>query len=326
MNPHPTRRSFLQGTAAAFAVPGMLSATEPRALAPFPIIDTHQHLWDLSTFKLPWLKNEPRLAKSHVMLDYLKAIEELEQPGGKLGPAKVVKAVYMEVDVAAEQQQEEADYITAICKTGNWPTVAAVVSGRPGADGFEKYVRSLRDNPRIKGLRRILHSTETPAGHCLDAKFIGGVRLLGELGLSFDLCMRAAELPDATKLIDACPGTRFILDHCGNPDVKAKDHTQWKKDIAELAKRKNVVGKVSGILASAEPGKWTVEHIAPIINHTLEVFGPERVMFGGDWPVCTLAATFKQWVDALRTVVANRPAIEQQKLFHDNAAQFYRLG
>ena len=137
--------------------------------------------------------------------------------------------------------------------------------------------------------------------------------------------MRPGELPDAAKLIDQCPDTRFILDHCGNANVQAKDRTQWQKDIGEVAKRKNVVCKVSGIVASAKPGAWGADDLAPIVKHTLEVFGPDRVMFGGDWPVCTLAATYAQWVAALKEIVKGRNADEQKKLFHDNAVKFYGL-
>src|SRR5437868_5459655 len=94
--------------------------------------------------------------------------------------------------------------------------------------------------------------------------------------------MRPAELLDGAKLIDACPDTRFILDHCGNANVQAKDRTQWQRDIGAVAKRKNVVCKVSGIVVTAKPGAWSADDLAPIVNHTLEVFGPDRVMFGGD--------------------------------------------
>jgi predicted TIM-barrel fold metal-dependent hydrolase len=202
---------------------------------------------------------------------------------------------------------------------------AAVISGRPASEGFAKYLDQFKHSAYVKGVRQVLHVDATPPGYCLDDKFVGGIRLLGERGLSFDLCMRAKDLPDAARLIDACPDTRFILDHCGNADVKVKDQTQWKKDIADIAKRKNVVCKVSGIVASAEPGKWTADDLAPVVNHTLDVFGPGRVMFGGDWPVCTKAATLRQWVEALRMIVAGRPAEERRRLFRDNAVRFYGL-
>jgi L-fuconolactonase len=95
--------------------------------------------------------------------------------------------------------------------------------------------------------------------------------------------------------------------------------------MAAVAKREAVVGKVSGIVVSAKPGAWKVDDLAPIVKHTLEVFGPDRVLFGGDWPVCTLAATYKQWVEALKTIVQDRSEQEQRKLFHDNAVRFYGL-
>jgi L-fuconolactonase len=137
--------------------------------------------------------------------------------------------------------------------------------------------------------------------------------------------MRPGELLDGAKLIDQCPDTRFILDHCGNANVQAKDRTPWQKDIGEVAKRKHVVCKVSGIVASAKPGAWGADDLAPIVKHTLEVFGPDRVMFGGDWPVCTLAASYAEWVAALKEIVKGTKAEEQKKLFHDNAVKFYGL-
>src|SRR5206468_1435724 len=188
------------------------------------------------------------------------------------------------------------------------------------------YIRRFNDGKYIKGVRQVLHNEGMPAGYCLAPNFIRGIRLLGELGLSYDICIRPAELGDAGKLVDACPGTRFILDHCGNANVREKDHTQWKRDMAELARRKNLVAcKVSGIVASAKPVHWTADDLAPFINHTLDIFGPDRVVFGGDWPVCTLAASFRQWVEALKTIVADRPLVEQRKLCYDNAVRFYRL-
>jgi L-fuconolactonase len=283
--------------------------------AMIPIIDTHQHLWDLTRFRLPWNKQGSPLARSFLMADYLNATAGLN----------VIKAVYMEVDLDPEQQTAEAQYILDICQAGNTPTVAAVISGRPAKESFKKYLEPFKGSRYIKGVRQVLHNPEIPAGYCLSADFIKGIRLLGEWGMSFDICVRPGELSDAAKLIDACPAMRFILDHCGNANVQAKDRSQWQRDIAAVAQRKQVVCKVSGIVASAKPAAWTADDLAPIVNHTLDVFGPDRVMFGGDWPVCTLAATYKQWVEALKTIVHDRSLQEQRKLFHDNAMRFYGL-
>jgi predicted TIM-barrel fold metal-dependent hydrolase len=313
-----TRRTFLAAAAAA-ACTGLIGATMNRdADADFPIVDTHEHLWDLNRFRLPWLENVPKLKKSYLPKDYQEATANL--------PGKVVKSVYMEVDVAPEQQQAEAEFIIDLCKEGKTPTVAAVISGRPAAEGFKKYITQFKGSPYVKGVRQVLHTDSTPAGYCTQQEFIKGIQLLGDLGMSFDLCMRSGELLDGAKLIDACPDTRFILDHCGNAKVQARDRTQWQRDMAAVAKRQRVVCKVSGIVASAKAGEWTAEDLAPIVNHTLEVFGPDRVMFGGDWPVCTLAASYKQWVEALRQIVRGRTKQEQRKLFYENAVRFYGLG
>jgi predicted TIM-barrel fold metal-dependent hydrolase len=328
MSQPSSRRQFLyQAAAAALAGQAALGrerddpvnkpspAEPPGQEGKLPIIDTHQHLWDLDKFRLPWVKKDSPLARNHLPGDYEEAAAGLH----------VVKTVYMEVDVDPLQQQAEAEYVIGLCQRADNPMAAAVISGRPASEGFAKYITAFKDSAYIKGVRQVLHGEGTPAGYCLDPKFVKGVRLLGDLGMSFDLCLRPGEVGDGVKLVDACPETFFILDHCGNGDVKAKDRTQWQRDMAEMARRKHVVCKVSGIVAGAAE-KWTPDDLAPVINHTLEVFGPDRVMFGGDWPVCTLRATLKQWVEALKLIVKDRKAEEQRKLFHDNAARVYRLG
>jgi len=219
-----------------------------------PIIDTHQHLWDLARFRLPWLQGAPTLNKNFLMSDYLQATAGLG----------VAHSVYMEVDVAPSQHVAEAEYVAEICRTGSTPMAAAVIGGRPADGGFKQYVARFKNTPSIKGVRQVLHGTSTPAGYCLQPDFVRGIRLLGESGWIFDLCMRSPELSDGAKLVDACPGTRFVLDHCGNANVQATDRTQWERDIAAIARRKNVVCKVSGIVASAKPGEWKPADLAPI--------------------------------------------------------------
>jgi predicted TIM-barrel fold metal-dependent hydrolase len=311
------RRRFLAqaGTLAAVAATAGRAASGEDQAGAIPIIDTHQHLWDLRKFRLPWLESAPTLKRNFLPEDYRRATEGLG----------VVKAVYMEVDVDPSQQVEEAEDVVALCRSGKTPTVAAVISGRPASDGFKAYLARFKAMPEIKGVRQVLHAKQTPPGYCLEPAFVRGIRALGEAGLMFDLCMRAADLPQGRKLVEACPGTRFILDHCGNASVLDRDRSAWKADIAAVAKCDRVVCKVSGIVASTRGRQWTPDDLAPIVNHVLDVFGPDRVMFGGDWPVCTLGATYAQWVSALRTIVRDRPVSEQRKLFHDNAVRVYNL-
>ena len=325
---HPevtNRREFLQVVTAAAAgavalhVAPSTFAKDETVTDPLPIIDTHQHLWDLKKFTLPWhaVEDVPALRRSFVMSDYLEATKGLN----------VVKTVYMEVDVAPEQQVAEADYVTDLCQRGDNPMKAAVVSGQPGTPGFEPYVRKLATNKFIKGIRQVLHGPSTPAGFCLQPKFVESIQLLGELGLSFDLCLRSGEVIDAVKLVDQCPKTRFIIDHCGNMSVMSTDaaaRAKWLDGMQQMAARKNTVCKISGIVVSAN-SDWKPEDLAPNINDTMNTFGEDRIMFAGDWPVCTLKATFAQWVGALKQIVKDRPLAFQKKLFHDNAANFYGI-
>ncbi len=282
-----------------------------------PIIDTHQHLWDLQKFSLPWTKGNETLGRNFVTADYLQATAGLP----------LVEAVYMEVDVDPAQQEAEARSVIELCQRDDNPTVAAVISGRPAESGFRAYLEKFKKSPYIKGVRQVLHGPPTPAGYCLDAKFVRGVQLLGELGFSFDLCMRAGELLDADKLVAQCPGTRFIVDHCGNMSPADGDPAKrkaWENGMRHLADHDHVVCKVSGIVAAASE-KWTPEELAPVIRTTLDAFVPDRVMFGGDWPVCTPRASYRQWVEALNEITASESEAARKKLFAENAVKFYGL-
>lgn len=279
-----------------------------------PIIDTHQHLWDLARFRLPWLDGGGPLATSHTMEDYLREAAGLD----------IVQTVYMEVDVAPEQRAAEADYVLDLCRRPDNPMAGAVIGGRPDADDFAETIARFARDSHIKGMRQVLHGG-TPPGTCLNEAFVHGVRRLGEAGLRFDLCLRAGDLPDGARLAEMCPETRFVLDHCGNPDAQASDRSAWQRGIEAVAKRPNVVCKVSGIVASAKPDAWTPDDLAPIIRHVADAFGRDRIFFGGDWPVCTKTATLRQWVEALQIIVADWSEADQRRLFHDNAAAFYGL-
>jgi len=279
-----------------------------------PMVDTHQHLWNLTQFHLPWLDGGGPLAQNHTPEDYRHETDGLN----------VVKTVYMEVDVEASQKAAEAEYVLGLCADPNNPMAGAVIGGSPAEAGFAEYMKRFAGNPFLKGVRQVLHGG-MPPGTCLQPEFQRSMHLLAALGLRFDLCLRSENLLDAATLAYECPHTKFILDHCGNADPRAADRSQWEHDIAEVAKQPNVVCKISGIIAGAVPGTWTADDLAPIVRHCAAVFGPDRIMFGSDWPVCTLTATYRQWVEALQTITADWSETDQHKLFHANAVEFYKL-
>lgn len=305
---HITRREFLGG-AAALTTAAMVSG----ATAPLPLVDSHVHIWDLEKLQPPWLKNDHQLNHNARWAEYREAAAGLD----------VAKAVYVEVDVAPADHPLEARLAIELCRDPGNAIAGAVIGGRPADEGFAAYIEPLAKEPAVKGLRQVLHGS-TPAGYCLRDGFVRGVRKLGELGLSFDLCMRHADLADGATLIQAAPGTAFILDHCGNPPVFG-DLTAWKRDIDRIAALPNVVGKVSGLASQAKGRSWKPDDFAPVVRHMLDAFGPDRVLFGGDWPVCTIGAPLKDWVDALVQIVSDLPEDRRRKLLHDNAIRAYRL-
>lgn len=322
------RREVLKSAAATtlFGLPALQAATaQAQDNQPMPIIDTHQHLWDISEQNLLWLAGAPAvLRRNYLTKDYLQATAGLP-----------VTAIYMEVNVDPKQHVDEAERILKLCRSDEAPTRAAVIGGRPASDKFPAYLDHFRDQPAIKGIRQVLHDPEIKQGTCLQPNFVRGIQALGQRGLSFDLCMRPSELADALKLVKLCPDTNFVVDHCGNADPKAfrpasgdekpwHDAEDWKRQMGLLAEQKNVICKISGIVARAPEG-WTTDDLAPIVNHCLDSFGPDRVVFGGDWPVCLLGSPLANWIKALQQIVASRPTAQQAKLWHENATRFYRL-
>lgn len=317
------RRTFLKAAAGAVALTGSVVSAAGKGRVDqttIPVCDTHLHLWDLKKFKLPWLSNDGVQSINHsfVMQDYAEAT----------AGSNVAKAVYMEVNVEPSLQTKEARYALNLCERDDNPMVGAVVGGSPQSADFREYVENLAKNPYLKGFRTVLQSPDRLPGMCLKPQFVKNMKLLGELGLRFDLCMRAGELSDGARLAEQCPDTQFILDHCGNLSVQNTDEklqASWEKGIRELAALPNVMCKISGIIVTADRDNWKPADLASNMNFCMDTFGEDRVMFAGDWPVCTLAAPFGGWLGALKEIVKHRSKRFQHKLFHDNAVRFYEL-
>jgi predicted TIM-barrel fold metal-dependent hydrolase len=277
------------------------------------IIDTHQHLWDLDRFRYSWLDSLPALNRSFRMADYLKATEGLN----------LVKSVHLEADVDEPYMLEETRHVLALADQTDNPLEGIVACGRLESEDFRSYLDNFAGHPKLKGIRRVLHTQ--PDELSRGKTFIRNLAALSDYGLSFDICVLARQLPLAVSLVSGCPEVNFILDHCGVPQVKERILDPWRAHLAELAKFPNVVSKVSGLVAYADPKKWTAEDLRPYIDHVISCFGWDRVLFGSDWPVCTLSASYKHWVEALQSVTQSAGEMNQQKLFHGNAVRVYRL-
>ena len=277
------------------------------------IVDTHQHLWDLDLFRYSWLDSFSQLNRSFRMPDYEAAAEGLG----------IVKSVHLEADVDEPYMLDETRHLLALAEQPDNPLEGVVACGRPEREDFRKYLDKITGHPKLKGIRRILHTQPDEVGQ--GSTFIRNVAALSEYGLSFDLCVLARQLPIAIDLVSKCPSTQFVLDHCGVPRVKERDLDPWRNHISEIAKAPNVVCKISGLVAYADPKDWRAADLQPFVEHVITSFGWDRVLFGSDWPVCTLSASFAQWVNTLQALTQAAGESRRKKLFHDNAMRVYRL-
>jgi predicted TIM-barrel fold metal-dependent hydrolase len=280
-----------------------------------PIVDAHVHLWNPEQFSMPWLADIPRLHRPYGLQDYREQTRSLP----------IIGMVYIEVGVEPQEALREARHVADLAR--DEPRLQAIVAATPVERGLavRGHLESLvAISPLIKGVRRNLQDEAEP-DFCLQPDFVAGVRLLAEYNLSFDLCIKHWQLPDVIELVRRCPGTAFILDHLGKPDIKQQQLDSWQADLRKLAELPNVVCKISGMVTEANHESWQPADLEPFVNITLEAFGEERVLFGSDWPVVLLASPYHRWYETLEALTASLPLPVRRKLWSENAQRFYRM-
>jgi L-fuconolactonase len=280
----------------------------------FPIVDTHLHLWNPRYLRYPWLDDIPLLNKPYLLDDYNKAT----------GPVQVEKMVFLQCECEPAQFMQEAAWVTEQAKID--PRIQGIVPWAPLEDGdaARPALETLAQNPLIKGVRRIIQFEPDPE-FCLRPDFVRGVQALSDYGFSFDICIHEGQMANTVKMVALCPDVHFILDHIGKPQIKNHLMEPWRTEIRKLAAFPNVWCKISGLVTEADHQKWTPADLRPYIDHVIESFGFERVIYGGDWPVAFQATEYPRWVSTLEDAVAGASEREVRALFHDNAIAFYRL-
>ena len=280
----------------------------------FPIVDTHLHLWDVGRLRYPWLASVPMLNRNHLIEDYRRAC----------GPVQVAKMVFLQCECDFAQFQAEADWVTEVARAD--PRISGIVPWAPleQGEGAGEALSRLAANPLIKGVRRIIQF-EADQEFCLKPDFVRGVQALHAHGLSFDLCINHRQLANTIKLVRQCPNVRFVLDHIGKPDIKAGLLDPWRAALRELARMENVCCKLSGLVTEADFAKWQPADLKPYLDHVVDCFGFDRVMFGGDWPVSTQATDYPRWVTTLDDALRGCSDDELRRVYVRNAEKFYRV-
>ena len=277
-----------------------------------PITDTHCHIINRNALDYPWLENAPPLDRDWSIKDY-----EVEAKASGIS-----RALHMEVDVAEARIHDETDYIASLAEEPNSLICGLISSCRPENTTFEAEIEAAKSRNLVKGFRRVLHVV--PDDTSKSDQFRDNIRKLAAADLPFDICVLARQLPIALDLVDAAPETRFVLDHCGVPDIANDGWDDWAQNINALANRGNLSVKISGLPAYAAPD-WSSDDLGRWIIHVVEAFTPARCVWGGDWPVCTLGGGLTNWVKATREVLGQLSETERAAIYNDNATRIWNL-
>jgi L-fuconolactonase len=281
--------------------------------APF-MVDAHVHLWNPAQFRYAWLDSLPRLNRAFLPADFSTASAN----------AGVNKFIFVECGCESTQSQAEAGWVTELAKSE--PRLAGIIAHAALEQGESIRVdlEKLASRPLVKGVRRNLQGERDPE-FCERREWVAGIQLLAEFGFTFDICIRHDQLHSVVGLARQVPQVTFILDHLGKPDVRGKKREPWAADLKALAALPNVVCKISGLATEADWEHWRAEDLKFYFEHALECFGFGRLLFGGDWPVATLATSYQRWVETVQQLFSFAKRDERIQLFQTNAERIYRV-
>ena len=274
-------------------------------------VDTHVHFWDQRVLPYPWLAEVPAIAGPHTPA-------ELAAERGAPGPDKIV---FVECGAPG---LDEVRWVEALA--AREPRLAGIVAKTAVNAGpaTSAAIAEFRRHPLVRGVRYVFQDEPDP-DFCARPEFLAGVTELGAAGLSFDVCCRHHQLPAVIRLVQGCPGTRFVLDHAGKPDIRGGQLEPWRTHIGALAALPNVVCKFSGLITEADHGGWTAGQLRPFVDTLLAAFGPARLLFGSDWPVVKLAGSYTRWLDTACALVSHLSLPDKTAIFRLNAVRVYRL-
>jgi L-fuconolactonase len=274
------------------------------------IVDAHHHLWeDLTRRDYDWLADLDPIRRPYTV-DDLAAVT----PADRTVLVQTVPTV-----------EETEEFLATAAAT---PLIAGVVGWvdltAPDIAGRLAALRSSPGGDTLVGIRHPAQGEADP-GWLVRPDVIRGITAVAEAGLTYDVLILPPQHETAIALADAVPGVRLVLDHAGKPAIADDGYEPWTRFLTALAARPNVFCKLSGLVTEADWTKWTVEDLRPYASHVLESFGPDRVMFGSDWPVCELAATYEQVYESARTFTGALSASEQADVFGGTASRAYPI-
>ncbi len=273
-------------------------------------IDAHQHFWHYTADQYSWISDAMGvLQRDFLPTDLRQELEQFQLDGC--------------VAVQARQSLEETQWLLALAEQFDF--IRGIVGWiNIGSENLADQLALFSGNEKLKGFRHVLQDEPEPY-FMLQTQFIRGLKTLAEHDYSYDILVFAGQLPQACELVQHLPAMRLVLDHIGKPDIQGGQWQSWQLSIADLASHPHVYCKLSGMITEADWKHWKPADFERYLNHVFECFGPERVMFGSDWPVCHLAGEYSQVHALIKDYVQRNQHDHQSQIFGGNACKFYRL-
>ena len=273
-------------------------------------IDSHQHFWRYNPARDAWITDEMAVLKH----DFLP--EQFAQECGANG-------IDASVAVQADQSENETNFLLEVAKRNDH--IAGVVGWVDLlAPRVAERLEYFSHFEKLRGFRHIAQAEKDDRFLARD-DFVKGVAQLRQFGFTYDILVYARQLPAAIELVSRLPEQRFVIDHIAKPEIKAKKTEPWAAQIREIAQNKNVFCKVSGMVTEADWRNWKPEDFKPYLDVGFEAFGADRLMFGSDWPVCLVAASYREVKQHVEDYVKGYSQADKDKIFGGTAARFYGL-
>ena len=274
------------------------------------IVDSHQHFWQVGRFDYPWMSPEVRVLYQDHLPQQLKPILE------SCGVRKTVL-------VQASNSRSETLWLLKLAE--QYAFIAGVIGWVDlTADDCSDQLDELTAHARFKGVRHLVES-EPEDDWLAQPLVIKNLRRLAARGVTYDLLAHTRHLRHAIKVAESCPDLRFVLDHLAKPPIANREIDEWRRELKPLAALPNVWCKLSGLVTEANWTSWQAEDLQPYVDVALEYFGPQRLMFGSDWPVCLLASSYERVLETADKLLAGLSAKERELIFLQNASEFYRI-
>ncbi|WP_430974115.1 amidohydrolase family protein [Sunxiuqinia rutila] len=274
------------------------------------IIDTHHHFWNYNPVEFDWIDDEMAAIRKNFLPEDLASTIHNSGVDGV-------------VTVQARQCLEETDWLLQLASENEF--IKGVVGWLPLANkNIQTILDQYRGNRWLKGVRHVVQGEPDPE-FILGEAFNQGVSQLKEYGLVYDILILEHQLANTIRFVDRHPDQQFVVDHIAKPKIKTNEIQPWQNLLKELARRENVSCKISGMVTEADYEHWTEVQLQPYFDAVLEAFGPARLMFGSDWPVCQVATNYSEWLQLVKRQVSTLSSEEQNLIFYHNALKAYQL-